>query len=553
MFPLLVKTHILSARNIVRDTWQRRPLVAVGLGLLGGGLFLLVYLGFYLFLLFARSLHSLHETVFQIFYFLFLFLLAGAVPFVASTLLHSADYVLLFASPVPPRTVIAAKLLDATVTNSLQFLVLGIPAIVACAAVLKVPWWAWGFVLILVLLFVLLPALITALGLLIALAIIGIRRLRAAIGLLNAVMALVVCVTIVLEARHIPFKPGLFSGALTVLPPNAEVSYSVTAHVAPSGWFASALLALTLQKGYTLAGFGGYLSLISGVVGVLYAVCMALGARLLTAPTVAEESGETVPTNGGRSAGKPGWLYVFPAPVAAILRKDFHYLVRDSVLLSQVVMPMILFLVPFLLAIQERSFRMREEIYPFASMMIGVILFMQTSILSLSSIGLENRSFWVLMTSPHSGLTLLWSKFLMSTLFSGGVGILLSCIAGLFFSASLAAIGVQCVLIGFSAAGLCGLGVGISAALPRFVYENPAHRVSAWALILGFFASVGYLAVIGGLYGIIAYITMHTEEAATSLLFWLGAMLLHLALTGLCVYFPLLIGAHRIEQYQWEH
>src|SRR5215468_2361041 len=122
MFPLLMKIRFQSACNVARDTLRRHPLLAAGLIFLGIGSFGAVFAGFLLFFGAAAHLHSEHlnilqETVYQIFYFLFL--LAGAVPFVASTLLHSSDYSLLFAAPVPPRTVIASKLLEATVTNSL--------------------------------------------------------------------------------------------------------------------------------------------------------------------------------------------------------------------------------------------------------------------------------------------------------------------------------------------------------------------------------------------------------------------------------------------------
>src|SRR5882724_7785149 len=131
MFSLLVKVRLLSLWNVARYNATRHKLLSAGLVTAGLVMFALVFLGFLVFLELVRTEDETVELIYEIFYFLFLFLLAGAVPFVASTLLHSADYGLLFNAPVPPRTVIAAKLLDATVTNSLQFTVLGIPAIVA--------------------------------------------------------------------------------------------------------------------------------------------------------------------------------------------------------------------------------------------------------------------------------------------------------------------------------------------------------------------------------------------------------------------------------------
>ena len=549
MFVLLMKIRLLSAKNVLREALQRTPLVSGGMSLFGMGLFVLMYLGFLLFFHTAARLNVLTETVYQIFYFLFLFLLAGAVPFVASTLLHSSDYALLFAAPLPPRAVVAAKLLDATVTNSLQFTVLGIPAIVACASVLGLSPLLWLLVPALIVLFVLLPALITAFGLLVALACLGMKRLRAAITLLNALMAIGVCITIVLESGQMPLKPGMWINPQAAIAP-AIASTSPAAHFSPSAWFAQTLLGFGGETTNTLLGLEA-LGKILLLVGLLFAGCLFLGGRLLSAANVAEEQDDGgVVSDSGRSGNF--WYRLFGAPVAAIMAKDFKYLLRDSVLLSQLTMPMILFLVPFLLAFQDTSLQFHEEMFPFCVGMIGVILFMQTSILSLSSIGLESRSFWVVHTSPNGARILLRAKFLLCTILSFGIGTLLTLAAGAVFHSGLTVIGIQLVLILFCSAGLCGLGIGISAAFPRFLYENPAHRVSAWAMILGFFASIGYLTFTGLIFGVIWFVTTQSGNENASLLYGLGSVLF-VVFTLYSIFLALTIGAKRLAKYQWEH
>jgi ABC-2 type transport system permease protein len=551
VFPLLIKIRLLSARNVVRDTLRRHPVLASGLSLLGIALFVAMYFGFALFFQFALSLDVLEETVYQIFYFLFLFLLAGAVPFVASTLLHSADYGLLFAAPVPPRAVVAAKLLDATVTNSLQFTLLGIPAIAACAGAIGLPPVAWLLLPALVVLFALLPALITALGLLLALAVFGMKRLRAAIALLNTIMALTICITFVLEAEHLPLHPG--SGASFATLHASLTPHSPAAHLWPSAWFASALLGLAQNR--LSAFWAAWLALgkIALAVGILYGLCIALGGRLLSAASVAEEdeAGNAVGVTGRDDARQ--WRLLFRAPVAALITKDFKYLWRDSILLSQITMPLILFFVPFLLAFQDTTTPLREEIFPFAIAMIAVIVFMQTSILSLSSLGLENRSFWIVLSSPMQRRALIRAKFVMSVLVSAGFSMLLTLCAGLAFRITAWIVLSLTVLMMLCAVALCGIGVGISAAFPRFVYENPAHRVSAWALILGFFASVGYMMATGLIFGVAWFLTTLPELAGQIRPILYGSIVLWLLFTLFATILPLEIGARRIEVYQWEH
>src|SRR5438128_4601185 len=143
MFVLLVKLRLISLWNVARLAASRQKLLTAGLTTVGAVVFLVIFLGFRLFLSLVGTADELHELIFEILFFLFLFLLAGAVPFVASTLLHSQDYLLLSAAPVQSRVIVAAKLLDATVANSLQFTLIGIPALAACAWALGLPLLGW--------------------------------------------------------------------------------------------------------------------------------------------------------------------------------------------------------------------------------------------------------------------------------------------------------------------------------------------------------------------------------------------------------------------------
>jgi ABC-2 type transport system permease protein len=545
-FLLLVRVRVRSLWNVARYAASRHRLLAFGLTLLGIATFTGIYYGFRLFLALVTTRSGVEEMVYEIFYFLLLFLLAGAVPFVASTLLHATDYLLLGSAPVPPGVIVAAKLLDATVTNSLQFTVIGIPAIAACGVAMGMPPSGWPFLALVVALFVLLPALLTALLLMIALALFGMRRVRRAITAVNTIMATVVCLTIVAQANRLPLGRGLRAMLSTAMP-----EPSLPAQNGPSGWFARALI--RAANGDVAGGLAD-LAQIALLVLLLYVLCMALGEHLLSAAAVAEEGeGEAAVIAGEMRAHRRGLLVFFSSPVAALITKDMKYILRDSMLLSQLAMPGILFFVPFMLAMQEsfRSLTSPVELYPFAEAMTGVIVFMQTSILSLSSIGLESRSFWLVLSSPNGGRTLLWAKFVMSTLVSGGIGVLLTILAAITFSANWITVAALCAVVGLSAAALCGMGVGISAALPRFVYENPAHRVSAWALILGFLATMLYLALSGSLFITVYLIAGQAPEYALPV--WTIGAGLFLLLTAATALIPMAIGARRIEVYQWEY
>ena len=562
MFWLLMRTRLLSGRNVVLEAWRLRPVAAAFLCVGGTCLFGGMFLGFLLLFQFAGRFGVLEETVYQAFYYFFMLLLAGAVPFVASTLLQSADYSLLFAAPIPPRTVIAAKLLDATITNSLQFTVLGIPAIAACAFALDLPAWEWPLVVVLIALFVLLPALLTAFALLLALAALGMTRLRAAITLINVLMGVGVCVTFVLEAHNLPFKYGGEGSQIGHFQPALHAT-SQAAHLLPSAWFAGVIAhlghshAVASTSGASHADAFRQAGLLFGrivvVCGVLFAACMGLGGRLLSMSSVVSDGGgQGHIAASGRDEAR-FWRRWFRAPIAGMIVKDFKYIWRDSMLLSQLSVPLILFLVPYLIGLQNRSLEGRSELFPFSGVIITFILFIQTSILSLSLLGMEAEGFWMALLAPARRRGLLWAKWLISTVISGGLGVLMCLVAALSFHAEAVWALAQMALIPLCAAGLCGIGVGISAAFPRFVHENPALRVSPWALIVSFFATSAYMVLT-----LIVFVAAWMIGAAQgvngppvgNILFAFGV---HFLLTVTVIGAAMSIGIRRMEGYEWEH
>jgi ABC-2 type transport system permease protein len=322
-------------------------------------------------------------------------------------------------------------------------------------------------------------------------------------------------------------------------------------HVAPSSWFVSLLLALRSAQ-IAIQPFFTYFMLILVVCSTVFALCLALGERLISAASVQEETEGAGQVTEAYSGVSRWWYRFFSPPIAAILRKDLLYVSRDSILLSQLMMPALLFIVPFALLGRGHGLYVREELFPFACGMVAIILFMQTSILSLSSIGLENRSFWQFLASPNTGRQLLWSKFLMSTGISGGIAIVLMLFTLLVCGMDGLALLLFPMGTLISAAGLCGLGVGISAMFPRFIYENPAHRVSTWAMILGFFGSVGYMLITTVLF-VGAVFLSNFWETPLARYAPLIALVLHLLITIYLVFVSLIFGAKRIEKYAWEH
>src|SRR5260370_31555272 len=117
----------------------------------------------------------------------------------------------------------------------------------------------WVVVPFIVMLFVLLPALITAVMLLVSVGIFGMTRVRSAITVVNVIMAAVVCLTIVSQTGKLRLHDG-FRQEMVQVPGALR-----TAHISPSGPFAYALI--EMGKGRTSQGLQeiAWLTLLNGL------------------------------------------------------------------------------------------------------------------------------------------------------------------------------------------------------------------------------------------------------------------------------------------------
>ena len=554
MFILLMRVRLQSAANTVRSSLQHKPLfsaclcaaaILISLGLFGA---------FHFILSIARDIGLLDAAVRQMLQYLFLFLIGGAVPFVAGTLIQSRDCILLLTSPASVRTITAAKLIDATIANSLQFSALGFPALAACAAVCKfniAEWLAFPLVLAV---FTFLPALITALALLALLRVFGPARSGLIVNILNLCTGAIVCLSVL--SRLSPAATHVSDiGSIAADQIRSFAGGSKGGAITPSTLIANAFQAASHNS---TSGYYGWLAVVTIITLFLFAVCVALGEKAIPAAAAAEFGGQQEQQHGTdlEMAGSRIWLPVSPA-CGAVIRKDLQMLKRDSVLISQTAMPIILFAVPFLLVTSDRS--MHDLLAPLCFSMITIILFMQTSILSMSSIGMEGQGFWACKAAPVSAGLVLIAKWIWSTLISAGISAVLTLFTAAATGLPIGATAAVMAGILLVAASLCGIGTGISAAFPKFVYDNPALRVSAWALILGFMASSGYVLTVGVVAGVALWgSTMmaageaSAQHSSVTMVLAITSCLI-LGISAAAIIIPLSIGARKLNNSAWEH
>ncbi len=532
---LLLQLRLRIARNSINEVRHRSKLllfvIAAGIVLLA----LLVFAGSLTLLLIARQQNALPEIVARLCFTGFLLLLAGSVPFAASTLALSEDYPVLFAAPIQPEAAIAARLLDAAVSNSAQFAVIGLPMFPACAWIAGYSGWQWLLLTAAVFLYLTLPALLSGFILLVLLRLLGAARLRGAIAILNLLMGAVTCLAVVIEAQHLP----IHFNAVQLMQSPAPLT---AAHWPPAVW----MTRLLLSSAHTGVLLQNLLWLFLANLA-LFAACMAAGKGLQ------EELGDALAAtekNAVRSLRGGEWQWL-PSPLGMMASRDTRMVLRDPMLLSQLGVPVLLYLTPYMLAVQNSDPASRELLFPFAAGVVVFILYMQTSILTLSLPGMDAQAFWIILAAPQPIQRTLVAKWLVGFLFCSVTAAALILIAGISFSASPAALILCSAVILCSAAALCGLGTGIAALFPKFIHANPSLRVSNLALIAGFFASAAYTLLSVLLLAGAWWIDQNSTAGSLHKIWAILMLLLYLLLSAVCTALPIGLGAARLQQYEW--
>ncbi|MDZ7294612.1 MAG: hypothetical protein ONB14_04285, partial [candidate division KSB1 bacterium] len=118
-------------------------------------------------------------------------LLSGATICI-HTLFISHDLPLLLSAPITRRTVFTYKLLEATLSNSSMFVMLGLPVLVAFGAAHEAAWWWYFAMLVVAAVFVAVPTSLSAMVALVAVHVAPVRRAREVMSIALALVFLAV-------------------------------------------------------------------------------------------------------------------------------------------------------------------------------------------------------------------------------------------------------------------------------------------------------------------------------------------------------------------------
>lgn len=428
--------------------------------------------------------------------FLPILLLSNVITALSSFFL-ARDLELLAAAPVDQLRIYGARFLETVVHSSWMIVLVLIPVLTAYATVFHAP---YGFFLVapvVLLAFLVLPAVLGTLTTQVLVNVFPARRARdilALVALLGAAAFVVVFRMMRPEqlARPEGFRDLVDFIAALRTPQSVWL---------PSEWAADALLT---PLGLTGSGADSFplLLLVTTAAAFLVLGAWAHGRLFLSGLTRAQEGGRRreAPETSRWNAER-----LIPGPLTArsLVLKDLRTFFRDTTQWSQLILLAVLVAVYVynikvlpLFSGEDVGFMLRNVVVFLNTALAGFVLAAIAARLVFPAISLEGQSLWLLRSSPLRLSSLVWSKYwvglvpllLIAVAITVGTNTILG-VSGFVATVSLLTIIALC----FS---LTALALGFGAIYPKFNSENPADIPTSFGGLLFMMTATAFIGVI---------------------------------------------------------
>ena len=464
------------------------------------------------------------------------------------------DLDLVLSAPVSLRAFYYSRLVTTTVHSSWMVLFFSLPVFAAYAAVFKGGALFYLWVLLVLPLFLVIPA---AAGIFVTHLLVyflpakRIRDMLFFTGLLAFVSLYLLFRFSQPERLVNPESFGHFAQFLTAME-------TPSAPYLPSSWSAEILAAALFNKP-TERGFF-YALLASYALFFPLATSWVSSAVYLTGWSKAQEAPQG--TRKSRRLERLIELAVQPFPHIwrAIMLKDIRTFIRDTTQWSQV------FLLAALIIVYLYNFKVlplhRSPLPPgtlrtlisFANLALGGFVLSAVAVrFAFPAVSLEGKAFWIPQTAPISLRSLLWSKFWLNFLPLLLLGCLLIFLSNLFLRVPPWMMLLSLAMICAITAGVTAIAVGIGALYPNFGFENAAQVPTSFGGAVCMICSLAFVAAAVTIQASPMYLlamrglrtrTEQVPELATLA----PALIAVLVLTVVAVLVPLRLGYNSLDR-----
>ncbi|MGD0752319.1 MAG: hypothetical protein ABSA23_13045 [Anaerolineales bacterium] len=507
----LIRLRLLLNWNAFKHAKTGRKIGTIALVILA-----LVFTGFTFFLSwlllgFLRSAKLIQYVGFDVgpflqtvpvlvFALLFVGIMFSSFGVLLQALYLSGDMDFLLSSPVPIRAVFVTKLLQAVLPGFGLAALFGLPVLYGLGLTGNYSIVYYPLVLLTMVALTLAAAGISAFLVMLAARLFPPRRVAEVLGFLTATLSILCSQSGNLYnslGRDVTISGSQVNGAFALL-----MRFNTPWN--PLNWAGSGLV--DLGEGHWLAGLG-LVALTLGLSALAFSFALATAERWYysgwagmqvvaykkkSARSVRAQTVTAQPVPDIANLAGPQMSRVLPAPVRAILQKDFLLLRRDIRNLSQLVTPLI-----FGIFYTFIFLRPGGSIFPdspdtpaiFSSMArfissygnIGMSLFVGWMLLSRlagMAFSSEGKNYWMLKASPVKATHLLTAKFLMAYLPTLALGVIFMVAVSILQKASLAIFLYGLLATTLCQAGMSGILLAFGVAGANFNWTDP-RRMNA--------------------------------------------------------------------------
>lgn len=414
----------------------------------------------------------------------FLVILITSFGLLLQALYLAGDMDFLLSSPLPIRAVFLSKLIQAILPNYALILLVGLPVLFGLGVSQN-----YNFLYYL-LVFLVLTSLAFAAAGIASLMVMGVvrvfpaRRVAEVLGFFVAVIS-IICSQSGQLANFAEISGDQASFALNQLE-------RINSPFSPLTWVGDGLVAI--GQGRWLIG-AGLLTLTLLLSGGIFAMSLSTAERLYfsgwASVHISTQRGRKLRRKPSRAPASSAFSTLIdrliPAPVRAILVKDFLVMRRDLRSMSQLVTPLIIAIVYAFMLVRGGSqppagrgeapavfMQVLTNLTLYAN--VGISLFVGWSLLSRlagMSFSLEGKQYWLLKSAPVSTIRLITGKYLVAylpTLFLCWAFLL---ITSMLQRVSLGVLSYSLVVVTLTVAGVAGVNLAIGVIGANFEWEDP--------------------------------------------------------------------------------
>ncbi len=498
------------------------------------------------------------ESIYIFFAALFIMLTISSIVISYVTYYNSREVDFLFSKPINDKVIFFYRFLQSTMFSSWAFLFLGVPFIIAYALIKHAPGWFYLTIPFYFISFIILPAALASVMVLIFIRLIGYRKIKYILIVTMGIAAIFSYTYYMTNIRSELFaESGINYFLNNILHHLSIFKYPLF----PGYWIAKSIIYSSIRD----FGNGLFYFLTFALTIVFCLQCnWIMAEKTFYSGWLSSRGSYTkkrFPANKG-IVNKTAKLFFFlPRFTTAMVIKDIKVFLRDP---GQWFQFLIYFAILAIYILNLRNIPSTIDHVDYDVFWKIIITFLNLSATALVLAGLsvrflfplislEGNKIWLFGLAPINFRHLLFQKFIMSYVGIFLISEFLMISTNVMLKTNLSLLLISCGLAAVISAGLVGLSIGLGSIYPYFGEDNSAKIVSGFGGTLNFIVALVYVIFTVGSFALplFSYEVYHTMSERTFYLVITVSWAINIVITIIIGIIPMILGYRQLENMEY--